>query len=70
MPRFLLSVIDRETGTATAAELAAIDAFNERLVSGGHWVLAGGLESPDRAFIVESREVVYGAFVPERGVVT
>jgi len=34
--RYLLYVLDSRTGSADAAELAAIDAFNEDLVRRGH----------------------------------
>ena len=40
--KYLVSVIDDKTGSATPAEMAAIDAFNERLEAEGHWVFAGG----------------------------
>ena len=41
--QYLVSVIDDSTGSATPAEMAAIDVFNERLQAEGHWVFAGGL---------------------------
>jgi len=41
--RFLISVMDTSTGSATSEEMAAIDVFNDRLVADGHWVLACGL---------------------------
>jgi hypothetical protein len=41
--QYLVSVIDDGAGLATPAEMAAIDAFNDRLVADGHWVFAGGL---------------------------
>ena len=53
--RFLLSVIDDRTGSATPAEMAAIDAFNERLEAPGHWVFAGGLASPGTATVIDNR---------------
>jgi hypothetical protein len=53
--RFLISVIDDQTGSATPVEMAAIDAFNERLQADGHWVFACGLTPPDVATIVDSR---------------
>ena len=53
--RALLSVVDDRTGSATAQEMAAIDAFNERLVADGHWVLACGLAAPDTAVLVDGR---------------
>ena len=53
--RYLMSVIDHETGSATPAEMAAIDAFNTRLQAEGHWVVAGGLEEPSTATVVDHR---------------
>jgi hypothetical protein len=53
--KYLISVIDDGTGSATATEEAAIDAFNERLQANGHWVFAGGLGSPDTATVIDNR---------------
>jgi hypothetical protein len=53
--QYLLSVIDDGTGPATETEETAIDAFNDRLRGGGHWVFAGGLGSPDPATVVDNR---------------
>lgn len=53
--RFLIAVVDSVTGTADADEIAAIDAFNDRLRAGGHWVFADGLESPDQAVVLDAR---------------
>ena len=44
--QYLISVIDDRTGSGTAEEMVAIDAFNDRLKAGGHWVYANGLGSP------------------------
>ena len=46
--RYLASVIDDTSGSATTDEMAAIDAFNDRLDAEGHWVFAGGLGGPAR----------------------
>src|SRR4051794_23307026 len=54
--RYFVSVIDDETGLATPAEMAAIDAFNERLRADGHWVFAAGLGTPSTATVVDNRE--------------
>lgn len=35
-------------------EMATIDAFNDRLRAGGHWVFAGGLSSPATATVIEA----------------
>ena len=53
--QYLVSVIDDTTGSATPAEMAAIDAFNDRLVAEGHWVFAGGLASPSTATVIDNR---------------
>jgi hypothetical protein len=53
--RYLIAVIDDSTGLATPDEMDAIDAFNERLVADGHWVLACGLGAPDTATVIDNR---------------
>ena len=53
--QYLVSVIDDTAGLATPSEMAAIDAFNDRLVAEGHWVFAGGLGSPSTATVIDSR---------------
>ncbi len=61
--QYLFSVVDDttdekllRTGSANAAEMAAIDVFNERLQAEGHWVFAGGLASPATATVVDNRD--------------
>src|SRR4051812_32484862 len=56
MAQYLMSVLDETDGLATAEETAAIDVFNERLKSDGHWVYAGGLGSPSTATVVDGRD--------------
>jgi hypothetical protein len=53
--QYLLSVIDETTGLATPEEMAAIDAFNDRLRAQGYWVFAGGLEAPGSATVIDNR---------------
>ena len=53
--QYLLSVIDDDAGMATAAEDAAIDVFNDRLIADGHWVFAGGLGSTETATVIDNR---------------
>ncbi|MEW9552558.1 YciI family protein [Nonomuraea sp. NPDC050783] len=53
--RYLISVIHDQAGLATPDEHAAIDAFNDRLRTEGHWVFAGGLASPDTATVIDNR---------------
>jgi hypothetical protein len=54
--QYLVSVIaDQATADGTPEEHAAIDVFNERLQTEGHWVFAGGLGSPVTATVVDNR---------------
>ncbi|MFI7422390.1 YciI family protein [Nonomuraea sp. NPDC049684] len=53
--RYLISVIDDRTNSATQEEHAAIDVFNERLQTQGHWVFAGGLAAPATATVIDNR---------------
>ena len=55
MALYLFSVIDDTTGSGTAEEIAAIDAFNDRLEADGHWVFAGGLGAPSTATVIDNR---------------
>jgi hypothetical protein len=53
--RFLISVIDNQTGTATSDEMAAIDAFNDGLRERGQFIFAGGLAAPDSTKVIDNR---------------
>jgi hypothetical protein len=53
--QYLVSVIHDDTTLATPTEDAAIDVFNERLQTEGHWVFAGGLGGPDMATVIDNR---------------
>lgn len=53
--QYLVSVLDEQSGSATSDEMTDIDAFNERLRAGGHWVFAGGLGAPDGATVIDNR---------------
>src|SRR4051794_813430 len=60
--QYLISVIDdgqaeaaQRTDSATQAEMAAIDVFNDQLQADGYWVFAGGLGSPDTATVIDNR---------------
>jgi|ERR1017187_4606833 hypothetical protein len=53
--QYLVSVIDDTAGLATPDEMAAINAFNDRLRAEGHWVFAGGLGSPETATVIDNR---------------
>ena len=53
--QYLVSVIADGTELATPGEMAAIDAFNDRLRAQGHWVYANGLADPGTATVVDGR---------------
>ena len=60
--QYLVSVIDDgqaqatgRTNSASAAEAAAIDEFNDRLQADGHWVFAAGLAAPSSATVIDYR---------------
>lgn len=53
--QYLFSVIHDKPDLATPSEMAAIDAFNDRLQADGHWVFAGGLASPGAATVIDNR---------------
>ena len=53
--QYLVSVIYDTDDRATPEEMAAIDAFNDRLMAEGHWVFAGGLGAPSSATVIDNR---------------
>ena len=53
--QYLVSVIHDKTDLATPDEMAAINAFNDRLKAEGHWVFAGGLGAPSSATVIDNR---------------
>ena len=53
--QYLVSVIHDQAALATPDEDAAIDVFNDRLRSEGHWVFAGGLASPSASTVIDNR---------------
>lgn len=53
--KFLISVIDTATGTATRAEIDDIDRFNEQLRADGEWIMACGLADPSDANVIDGR---------------
>ena len=55
MAQYLISVLSDSTEPASEEEAAAIDVFNEKLVTDGHWVFAGGLASPSAATVIDGR---------------
>jgi hypothetical protein len=62
--RFLISVIDNESGTASPSEMMVIDEFNENLQAHGYWVIAVGIASTSEATTIDNRS---GAEVLEPG---
>lgn len=52
--QYLISVIGTGPG-ATPSEMAAIDVFNSRIQTEGHWVFAGGLAAPSSATVIDNR---------------
>ncbi|MFB2597493.1 YciI family protein [Herbiconiux sp. P17] len=52
---YLVNVIDGRSNSGTAEEMVAIDAFNDRLQAGGHWVFAGGLADPTASTVIDGR---------------
>jgi hypothetical protein len=53
--RFIISVIDSKTGSATGDEISAIDAFNDKLQANGHFILACGIDDPENAVVIDNR---------------
>lgn len=53
--RYIFSVIHNRSNSGTPEEMVAIDAFNEKLIAGGHRLLAEGVEDPSQAFVVDNR---------------
>lgn len=65
--RFLISVIDTTSNSASNDEMAAINAFNDMLRTNGHWIYAAGVEAPASATTIDNRQglglVTPGPFV-------
>ena len=54
--KFVITVIDTQTRSPhTPQEIAAIDAFNDKLSAAGYRVLAVGLETPQQALVIDAR---------------
>ena len=53
--QYFVSVIDDRTNSGTDEEMVAIDEFNDKLRTGGHWVFAGGLAAPEAATVIDGR---------------
>jgi hypothetical protein len=53
--QYLVNVIDSRSNSGTAGEAVAIDAFNDKLRAGGHWVFAAGLADPTVSTVIDGR---------------
>jgi hypothetical protein len=53
--QYLVNVIDGRSNSGTAEEAVAIDAFNDKLRAGGHWVFAAGLADPTVSTVIDGR---------------
>jgi hypothetical protein len=53
--QYLVSVIDDTAGLATPDEMAAINAFKDRLQAEGHWVSPVALRRPARPTVIDNR---------------
>ena len=53
--QYLVNVIDSGSNSGTAEEAVAIDAFNDKLRAGGHWVFAAGLADPTVSTVIDGR---------------
>ena len=54
--RFIIFVIDERTNSGTGDEVAAIDAFNEKLEANGNWIYAAGIGQPATATLIDNRD--------------
>jgi hypothetical protein len=53
--QYLFSVISDKPELGTQSERDAVDIFNEKLQTQGHWVFAGGLGFPYSATVIDNR---------------
>ncbi|BDZ46533.1 YciI family protein [Naasia aerilata] len=53
--QYLVNVLDNRSNSGTEEEAVAIDAFNDKLRAGGHWVFAGGLADPTASTVIDGR---------------
>ena len=54
--KFIIFVIDSKNNSGTGDEMAAIDAFNDKLEANGHWIMAAGINSPEAATLFDNRD--------------
>lgn len=55
MARFIIFVIDGPANPAAPDEMEQIDAFNERLKSGNHLIMAAGIREASSATLIDNR---------------
>jgi hypothetical protein len=53
--RFLLKVIDSKSRSGTSDEMVAIDEFNDLLQARGHWIIAVGIDDPEKSIVIDNR---------------
>lgn len=54
--KFLISVIDSESNSATSDEMDNINEFNDGLRAKGYWIFAWGLQAPETASVIDNRD--------------
>ena len=54
--RFLISVIDNLSNSATPAEMTEINKFNDSLRANNQFVFAWGLQAPETATVIDNRD--------------
>jgi hypothetical protein len=54
--KFLISVIDDQSNSATSEEMVEIDKFNDELRAKGYWIFAWGLHAPETATVIDNRK--------------
>jgi hypothetical protein len=52
--KYIIFVIDQESGSGGPDEMVEIDKFNEALRANGNWVFAAGIGAPSTASIFDS----------------
>lgn len=53
--RFIIFVIDDQLEKASSNEMEAINAFNDKLEAGGHWITAAGINHGEAATVLDNR---------------
>lgn len=53
--RCIIFVVDQESSSGSAAELQAIDSFNDYLIASGKFIQAIGIAGPNQAVTIDNR---------------